>query len=548
MKKQNITFATFLSLVIGSVIGIGIFLKSGRVFESVENSGGLAVLAWLIGGLVSIAAALTIAEIGSQVKGSGGLSAMVRVGAGRMFGFLTGWFQIFYIAGMMVPISLFVMQFYFKGIGFSTPATWMYVLGVVVVLGFSLVSNILSERFGGAVQQITVYIKLVPIVLIIFSAIFLQGSVTGGTTPITFSNVSKDPITLVALALPAVLFSYDGWVFATTVSEKMKNPKKEVPLGLIFGISFVTILYVLVNAGVILSGQPDVATALTTYLKFDVSRIVFIIIAISAYGVLNGYQLMAKYFAYGLSETNDFFMPNQFRKKTKNDVPLNSTLLVAVIVTIIFVVQMFVPISGSANARFADVEKGYDYYLVHKAEAKVNTPTEMIQSDWFKEEAKKAKKDESETGVALQKELKTMQFYEAGAVYYGNNKPTLDNSKDYLNAIYYNSQANYISDMFTVSMWIFYIILFVSVVAMRFTRPNMERPYKMPIGIFPVAPLVAIFGAGYFIYKNIESAYQTPDSLILGLPTFVFSVVVIVGVGLILYFGNVRKHTPIEVE
>lgn len=540
MKKQNISFITFLSLVIGSVVGIGIFLKSGRVFRMVEFSGGLAVLAWTVGGIISLAAALTISEIGSQVKGAGGLSAMIRIGTGRLFGFLTGWFQLFYIAGMMAPITLFIMQFYFQGIGITNPTPWMFVLGVLFIFFFSLGTNVLSERFGGIVQQITVYIKLIPIILIIFSGIFLQGNVDGGSTPILFSEVTQNPFTLIALALPAVLFSYDGWIFATTVAEKMNNPKKEIPLGLIFGISLVTILYVLVNVGVLVSGQPNVAAALSTYFHFDTSRFVFIVIAISAYGVINGYQLMAKYFAYGLAETNDFFMPEKFRKKTAKGIPTYSTLLTAVVVLSVLFVQMFVPVAGSAESKFKDLEKGYTYYQTHKDEAKATTISEFVKSDWLENE-KKSDHLPSAT-------VSSLELYYGGISYYGKNKPTLENTKDYLTTVFYDRQANYISDMFTVSMWIFYIILFVSVVVMRFTRPKMERPYKMPVGIFPIAPIIAILGAGYFIFTNIQEAYKTPDTLILGLPTFIFSLVVIVGIGLILFFTNVRKHPAIEMD
>lgn len=532
MKKQHISFMTFLSLVIGSVVGIGIFLKSGRVLNIVEGSGGLAVLAWGIGGLISMAAALTIAEIGSQVKGSGGLSSMIRIGAGRLLGFLTGWFQLFYIAGMIAPITVFVMQFYFSGVGITNPAPWMYIVGTLFIFFCSLGINVMSEAAAGWVQQITVYIKLIPIALIIFSAIFLQGNIEGGVAAVTFSEVSQSPFTLIALALPAVLFSYDGWVFATTVAEKMKNPKKEIPLGLISGIAFVTVLYVAVNLGVLLSGQPNVAAALTSYFHFDASRIVFIIIAISAYGVINGYQMMAKYFAYGLAETNDFFMPEKFRQKTSKGIPTYSTILTAVIILVVLAVQMFIPLAGTAEADFSKVEKGYSYYVDHKVEAKVSSVEEFAKSDVLKN--------------AEAADAKAFAFYSAGTGYYGTEKPTLDNSRNYLTAVFYDRQANYISDMFTVAMWIFYIILFVSVVVMRFTRPDMKRPYKMPAGIFPVAPLLAIGGASYFIYTNVTEAYKAPGTLLFGLPTFVFALVVIVGIGAILFFTNVQKHEPIE--
>lgn len=540
MKKQSISFITFLSLVIGSVVGIGIFLKSGRVFRMVEFSGGLALLAWTIGGIISLAAALTIAEIGSQVKGAGGLSAMVRIGTGRLFGFLTGWFQLFYIAGMIAPITLFVMQFYFQGIGILNPAPWMFIVGVLFIFFFSLGTNILSERFGGAVQQVTVYIKLIPIILIIFSGIFLQGNVSGGSVPILFSEVSQNPFTLIALALPAVLFSYDGWIFTTTVAEKMNNPKKEIPFGLILGISLVIILYVLVNAGVLVSGQPNVATALSAYFHFDTSRFVFIVIAISAYGVINGYQLMAKYFAYGLAETNDFFMPEKFRQKTAKGIPTYSTLLTAVIILTVVFVQMFIPVAGTVESKFHDLEKGYTYYQEHKNRAQVATVSEFVKSNWLENEKKNDRLSSSTVA--------SLELYQGGVAYYGTENPTLENTKDYLTTVFYDRQANYISDMFTVSMWIFYIILFISVVVMRITRPMMDRPYKMPIGIFPIAPIIAILGAGYFIFTNIQEAYKMPDTLIIGLPPFIFSLVVIVGIGLILFLTNVKKHPPIELN
>lgn len=90
--KKNIGFFVSTSLVIGTVIGSGIFMKPGVVLSSTANS-TMALLAWIIGGIITLASGLTIAEVSVKIPKTGGLFAYIEEVYGEMWGFLCGWVQ-----------------------------------------------------------------------------------------------------------------------------------------------------------------------------------------------------------------------------------------------------------------------------------------------------------------------------------------------------------------------------------------------------------------------------------------------------------------------
>ncbi|MBC8081282.1 MAG: amino acid permease, partial [Gorillibacterium sp.] len=90
--KKEIGLAVAMSLVMGTVIGSGIFMKPGRVIEY-SGSSSLALLAWVLGGILSIAGGLTIAEVSVRIPKTGGLYVYLEEVYGKFWGFLCGWMQ-----------------------------------------------------------------------------------------------------------------------------------------------------------------------------------------------------------------------------------------------------------------------------------------------------------------------------------------------------------------------------------------------------------------------------------------------------------------------
>lgn len=107
--QKSIGLMTAITIVIGTIIGSGVFVKPAVVLTHAGTS-NLAILAWVVGGVLTLAAGLTIAEVGAQIPKTGGLYAYIRDIYGPFWGFLTGWVQtIIYGPAIIVSLVLFLV-------------------------------------------------------------------------------------------------------------------------------------------------------------------------------------------------------------------------------------------------------------------------------------------------------------------------------------------------------------------------------------------------------------------------------------------------------
>lgn len=497
-KQQKISFFTLLSLVVGSVIGIGIFLKSGGILAKAHGDSGLAITSWFLGGVISIAAALSVAEIGSLLKDTGGLSSMMRIGGetisaktGRLLSFLTGWFQIFYMGAIIASLCFYFPRYFFSSLGLDAQnvSSIYYIVMGFLTLFIAFGTNILSSVFGGWVAKISVVIKVLPLIAVVLFGLIMPfinkaavPQVVSITPDFTTNHGGLSIMAILGLTLPSVLFSYDGWLFSTTVAEEVENPGKNIPLAIVGGIIFVTIIYVLANMGVMASGQPDAPKALAHYVGAQwAEQLTNIIIAISAYGVINGYAMIAQRFVYGLAENNNFFAPKFFSRKIKNGFPLISGLVMAGVVAFYLLIQYFVPVTAAVGT--------------------------MVES-------------------GSGKMIAVSQF------------------------AFFNNQAGYLSDMITVEMWMIYFVLFILVLANRLKHMDQKQSFKLPIWALVLCVVIATTGAGFFVYQNIVSAYDPSAgdrALAAGLPTFLLQFIVLMVIGAIIYIvtGISKQHENI---
>ena len=130
--KRSIGFGSAFSIVIGTIIGSGIFFKQASVLDS-AGSTTMALLAWIFGGLITLAAGLTIAEIGAQMPYTGGLYVYIENLYGRILGFMAGWMQIIvYGPAIIAAVAGFmsIMMTNFFGLNHS----WRIPLALITVL------------------------------------------------------------------------------------------------------------------------------------------------------------------------------------------------------------------------------------------------------------------------------------------------------------------------------------------------------------------------------------------------------------------------------
>lgn len=229
-------------LVIGSVIGAGIFLVGGFVAESVGSAGGYLGV-WLLGGLFALSGALCNGELGAMFPRGGGEYVYLRVAFGPGLGFLSGWTS-FWIG---FPGSIATLASGFgRGITelFGLRPSMENPIGLVAVAGLTAL-NVFGLRRGKWVQNLLSVSKLIA-----FAAALLLGIAWGSGHGEHFHPFfgHETPKGL-AIALVPIYFAYSGWNAATYVAGEMNDARRDLGRALAFGTVACTALYLLVNAG-----------------------------------------------------------------------------------------------------------------------------------------------------------------------------------------------------------------------------------------------------------------------------------------------------------
>lgn len=328
------------SLVIGSIIGTGIFLKTPIMAQTV-GSPFYVLLAWLVAGLLSCAGALAYAELGGMFHQTGGEYVYLKEAYGPLPSFLYGW-QRFWIGspGTIAAYSVGAATFLcaLSPMGFIGGKVG---LAVAFVIFFSLL-NCLAVTFGGKVQSVLTFIKVFLVVAIIAGILFASGSggwfnlsspVGGGTWP-GFSAFG--------VAMLAALWAYDGWNNLPMVSGEVKNPQRNIPLSLIIGILLILLIYMLANLAYFYalpfaeilnanstaypSALPVATKAAQTFLGSIAITVLSIAFAISALGAMNGSILASARVPFAMAE--DSLFPKWLANiNSKTRVPILSVLV-----------------------------------------------------------------------------------------------------------------------------------------------------------------------------------------------------------------------------
>ncbi len=292
--KKSLTSVEALAIVVGMIIGSGIFLKPGIVLSN-AGTPTMSILAWIAGGLITLAAALSVAEIAAAIPKSGGLYTYLRELYGDVFGFLLGWVQtvISYPASVAaLAIAFVTYSNYFLPLeGIQSK------LLAIVVLAFIMLMNIIATKYGGVIQTVATVGKLIPIVAIVGFGLAAD-SMPG------FAGISQGAVTAAGfgVAILGTLWAYDGWIGVTNMAGELKNPAKTLPRVITIGVSFVILVYVVFNLAIfnVLPYEVIVASEVP---GADMAEVLFgsgfggafitVGIMISVFGALNGYLMTA---------------------------------------------------------------------------------------------------------------------------------------------------------------------------------------------------------------------------------------------------------------
>jgi APA family basic amino acid/polyamine antiporter len=343
-KQLRRSFGTWstLALVVGTVIGTGIFFKQGRVLNEAGSS-TTALLAWLAAGILSVSGALTIAEVGSQIPKTGGLYSYISDIYGKFWGFLTGWMQtVFYGPAMISAVAFFAGQLISQFFGLPDGYHLWIGFGAIVLLGaLNMLENRWSERF----TVVTTSIKLIPIAaLLIYGLFFGHADALGKTV----TNMTSTTGGSFGVAMLSTLFAYDGWVIAANIAGEIKNPGKTLPRAIAYGMLFVTAVYLLVSYGVMRSLPADDLVKYDSGAPYEIMKSAFGVAAgkllsigvlVSIVGTLNSKILSFPRVAFEMADENNYPFANVIKRINQSTkTPNMATLWVLAIATIMLFV------------------------------------------------------------------------------------------------------------------------------------------------------------------------------------------------------------------
>jgi len=238
---------TALCVVVGSVIGSGIFLVPADVAQKVPSMGGIVML-WVVGGLFSLAGALTLAELAAMLPRAGGPYVYLREAYGRLPAFLFGWTEFLIIRAGSVATLAAAFAIYasqpqmFPPPGKLDPRLWQMILACGAMTAVAII-NVIGTRASGMVQVVGTVLKIGALGAMMIAPFVMGKAHVANLSPIWPTRIDGSLLTGFMGAIVAVLWAYDGWVNAASLAEEIHDPGRNVPRALGIGMLILIATY-----------------------------------------------------------------------------------------------------------------------------------------------------------------------------------------------------------------------------------------------------------------------------------------------------------------
>ncbi|MDE6357768.1 MAG: APC family permease, partial [Eubacteriales bacterium] len=324
-------------MIIGIVIGSGIFFKADDVLLYTNGNILVGILIFIVAAIAIIFGSLAISQLATRTDKPGGIISYAEEFVNKETASAFGWFQVFLYASTTVAIVTWVAAIYICQLfGIDATLIQQILIGIVIlIIIFAL--NILSAKLGGYFQNLAMIIKLIPLI-----AIAILGFIKGNPVEALSNDISNLKTTMagagVLAAFGPIAFAFDGWIISTTISNEIKDSKRNLPIALIISPIIVLICYVAYFIGISVLVGPEQVLELENESVNKAAEIVFgptgakimlIFVVISVLGTCNGMILGIIRMPYSLGIRNMIPFSDKFSKESKklNGMPLNSALL-----------------------------------------------------------------------------------------------------------------------------------------------------------------------------------------------------------------------------
>ncbi len=336
---RGLDFSATTSLVVGTIIGTGVFLKTTRMAQAVGTP-WMVMLAWAAAGGLSLAGALSYAELGAMLPNAGGEYVYLRAAYGNIPAFLFGWMRL--VIGSTGSIASFGAAFAtFLAVLVPMSSGWTKAVGVAVILAFSGI-NCLRVAIGGHVQAALTLAKVLAIATIAGGVFLFARSASWEhfKTPPGVPNWCG--FSAFGAAMLAALWAFDGWNNMPMAAGEVRDPGRNIPRALIVGMAIVLLVYGLLNVaycyalpiGEIAAAStsfgkstlPVASKAAQTFLPSFGAEWVAIAAMLSTIGALNGSILTGARIPYAMARDGLFF-ESLGKLSGKSSVPVVAILL-----------------------------------------------------------------------------------------------------------------------------------------------------------------------------------------------------------------------------
>lgn len=336
MQKRYGLF-TAICMVVGIVIGSGVFFKAQDILNYTGGNMLLGILAWVIGGAVMMICAFNFANFATKYLKVNGVVDYAEAIVGERYAYLTGWFLsvIFYPA--MTAVLAWVSARYtlvlFNPQADITSGLCMALAAFYLCIAYAV--NVLSPKIAGKFQISSTVIKLIPLATMVVVGT-VAGLINGNTTEAFTSAAStaSGGFDSVFAGIGAAAFAYEGWIIATSINSELKDAKKNLPRALVIGTAIIMIIYITYFIGLSGGAHIDVLRTQGSTQAFKNlfgnigGTVLNVFVVISCLGTLNGLMLANSRSLYSLSIRGNGPSPKTFSQiDPQTNMPVNSSVL-----------------------------------------------------------------------------------------------------------------------------------------------------------------------------------------------------------------------------
>ena len=328
---------TAIAMVVGIVIGSGVFFKAEKILTATGGNLPLGILAWVIGGVIMIACAFTFSVMANRYERVNGIVDYAEAALGKGYGYFVGWFMATIYYPTLTSVLAWVSARYTCVLlGWNiTGGECMTIAAFFLVAAYAL--NTLSPVLAGKFQVSATAIKLVPLALMA-----VVGTVVGlanGMVPRNFTTIVKEvaPSTALFTAVVATAFAYEGWIVATSINAELRDSRKNLPIALVAGAFLVMAVYILyyiglsgavTNETLMAGGQEGAKLAFQTLFSNFAGTLIFVFVIVSCLGTLNGLMVGCTRGMYSIAVRGEGPRPDVFVQVDKaTNMPTNSSII-----------------------------------------------------------------------------------------------------------------------------------------------------------------------------------------------------------------------------